>query len=185
VAVSDGARWDARYARLGPPGPESIGLPDVFAAHSDVFPSKGSALDIACGQGRTAVWLAERGLTVRAFDISPVAIEHAKAAAAQRGVADRCRFEAVDLDRGLPYGPPVEVIVCHLFRDERLDRALVARLAPGGLLAVAALSEVGAAAGRFRVRPGALTEAFADLDILAADEGSGTAWLLGRRRASC
>jgi SAM-dependent methyltransferase len=162
-----------------------VGLPDVFAAYGDVFPTEGSALDIACGQGRSAVWLAERGLTVRGFDISEVAIEHATVTAEQRGVADRCRFETVDLDRGVPPGPPVEVIVCHLFRDARLDREMVARLVSGGLLAVAALSEVGAEPGRFRVRPGALTDAFADLDILAADEGSGTAWLLGRRRTSC
>jgi 2-polyprenyl-3-methyl-5-hydroxy-6-metoxy-1,4-benzoquinol methylase len=184
MALSDRDHWDHRYARSGPPLSESSGLPDVFAAHSDAFPTAGSALDIACGQGRFSVWLAERGLTVRGLDISAVAIGHAKTAALQHRVAEHCRFEVADLDRGLPPGPPVDVVVCHMFRDARLDRALVARLAPGGLLAVAALSEVDAAPGRYRVRPGALTRAFADLEILAADERSGTAWLLGRRGAS-
>lgn len=183
MAVSDRAHWDRRYDRLGPAAAGSIGLPDVFAAHSDAFPAAGSALDVACGQGRVSIWLAERGLRVHGLDISTVAIEQATATARVRGAADRCRFEAVDLDHGLPPGSPVDVIVCHLFRDERLDRALVARLKPGGLLAVAALSKVGAAPGRYQVAPGALNHAFADVEIVAAGEGSGTAWLLGRRIA--
>jgi SAM-dependent methyltransferase len=182
VAVSDGAHWDRRYTRLGHPPAEAVGVPDVFAAHSTLFPTAGVALDIACGHGRTAVWLAERGMTVFGVDISAVAVEQATATARRRRVADRCHFEVVDLDGGLPAGPVADLIVCHLFRDERLDRALVERLAPGGLLAIAALSEVGAAPGRYRVGPGALTDAFADLDVVAADEGSGVAWLLGRRR---
>ncbi|KUI31965.1 SAM-dependent methyltransferase [Mycobacterium sp. IS-1742] len=181
--MTDGDHWNRRYAELGPTAAASVGPPTLFAAHADLFPTAGSALDVACGQGRTAVWLAQRGLTVLGCDISAVAIEHARAAARQHRVADRCRFEVGDLDGGLPPGPPVDVVVCHLFRDERLDRALVARLRPGGLLAIAALSEVGAAPGRYRVAPGALTGAFADLQILAADERSGTAWLLGRRSA--
>ncbi|KUI38235.1 SAM-dependent methyltransferase [Mycobacterium sp. IS-1496] len=182
--MTDSAHWDRRWAELGPSAAASIGPPDAFAAHAELFPTAGFALDIACGPGRTAVWLAQRGLSVRGLDISAVAIDHARAAARQHDVADRCRFEVVDLDGGLPSGPPVDVVVCHLFRDERLDRAVVARLVPGGLLAVAALSEVGAAPGRHRVPPGALIDAFSDLDILAADERSGTAWLLGRRTAS-
>ncbi|MGE2715578.1 SAM-dependent methyltransferase [Mycolicibacterium litorale] len=182
--MSDGAHWDRRYARLGPAPAEAVGLPDVFAAHADAFPTTGFALDVACGQGRAALWLAQRGMTVQGLDVSAVAIEHATAAARRRGVADRCTFEVADLDGGLPSGPPADVIVCHLFRDARLDRALIARLAPGGLLAIAALSEVGAAPGRFRVRAGALGDAFAELQVVAAGEGSGTAWLVGRRRGS-
>lgn len=182
--MSDSAHWDLRYTQLGHPTAEVVGVPDVFAAHHDAFPTEGFALDIACGQGRTAVWLADRGMTVLGVDISAVAVEQATATARRHRVADRCRFEVVDLDGGLPAGPAADVIVCHLFRDQRLDLALVDRLAPGGLLAIAALSEVGAAPGRYRVRPGELVEAFADLDLVAADEGAGVAWLLGRRPRS-
>lgn len=183
--MSDGAHWDRRYARLGPARDGAIGLPDVFAAHADAFPATGSALDIACGQGRIALWLAERGMAVRGVDVSAVAIAHAAAAAREHRLADRCRFEVADLDGGLPPGPQAEVIVCHLFRDPRLDRALITRLAPGGLLAIAALSEVGAAPGRFRVRPHELSDAFAELDVVAAGEEAGIAWLLARRPAPC
>ena len=80
----------------------------------------------------------------------------------------------------MPDGPPVDVIVCHKFRDRRLDQVFIDRLAPGGLLATAALSEVGAELGPFRAAPGELTVAFAELDVIAAGEGQGQAWLLAR-----
>lgn len=178
---ADGPRWDERYARRGPVPAEHVGLPAVFRPYAAEFPCAGAALELACGQGSAAVWLARRGMEVRGVDVSPVAVTHATALAAGAGVAERCRFTVADLDHGLPPGPPADVLLCHLFRDPRLDGVLFARLAPGGLLAVAALSEVGAGAGRFRVRPGELRAAFGGLDVIAADEGDGIAWLLGRR----
>lgn len=70
------------------------------------------------------------------------------------------------------------MIVCHLFRDPRLDRAMIDRLAPGGLLAVVVLSEVDVGPGPFRVAAGDLRAAFAELDVVAEGEGQGEAWLL-------
>ena len=49
-------------------------------------------------------------------------------------------------------------------------------------LASSALSRVGGAAGRFRAEPGELRAAFAELELIAAGEGRGHAWLLGRRK---
>jgi hypothetical protein len=63
-----------------------------------------------------------------------------------------------------------------------LGQAIVDRLKPGGLLATAVLSEVGAEPGRFRARPGELREAFGSMEILVEGEGKGMAWLIGRRR---
>ena len=126
------------------------------------------------------MWLATLGLLVRGLDVSPVAVGLARDLARRRGVAARCRFDVVDLDGGLPGGPPVEVIACHRFRDPRLDRAIVRRLAPGGLLAIAVLSEVGVGPGPFRAAPGELTAAFAALEVIAAGERRGEAWLLAR-----
>lgn len=135
---------------------------------------------MACGQGGGAVWLAQRGLDVLGLDISGAAIAAARDLAERCGVDARCRFDVVDLDDGLPDGPPVDVVLCHRFRDRRLYRAMIERLAPGGLLAIAVLSEVGGAPGRFRAAPGELTDAFAGLHMLAAGEGDGWAWLLAR-----
>jgi hypothetical protein len=109
-----------------------------------------------------------------------VAIGRARDLAGRSGVGDRCRFDVVDLDDGLPAGPPADVILCHKFRDRRLDRAIIGRLAPGGLLAIVVLSEVGTEPGPFRAAPGELPAAFAELDQVAAGEGQGCAWLLAR-----
>lgn len=159
-----------------------MGLAAVFGPYADVFPTAGHAIDVACGQGTGAVWLARRGLQVAGFDVSPVAIEQARALAVGSGVGDRCRFGVVDLDNGLPAGPPADVVYCARFRDRRLDAPMLERLAPGGLLAVTALLQLGSTAGRFRVVPGELRAAFADLEVIADGEGDGLAWLLARRR---
>lgn len=155
--------------------------PPVFADHQDLFPTHGSALELACGRGRAAVWLATRGMEVLAVDVSPVAIDLAQQFASQLDVSWRLRFEVCDLDEGLPPGPPVDLVLCHLFRDASLDQSIVDRMAKGGLVAMATLSEVGAGPGPFRTRPGELTDAFAQLETIDAFEGNGTAWLIARR----
>ena len=181
MGEADRHRWDERYAAKGPPPLSSVAPPAVFAGHTDLFPTAGRALDLACGQGTGSVWLASRGLQVVGLDVSPVAISQARELAQRAAVGNRCRFDVVDFDGGLPAGTPVDVILCCKFRDPRLDRAIIERLAPGGLLAVAALSEVGASPGPFRAAAGELPAAFAGLHLLGADEGDGQAWLLARR----
>ena len=54
-------------------------LRDVFEQFSTILP-RGCALDIACGKGRNALFLAQRGFEVTAIDVSPVALEIAKEA---------------------------------------------------------------------------------------------------------
>lgn len=178
MTTQDSSRWDAVY-RDRPPQLAPT-LPDVFTAHEAQFPVSGTALEIACGLGAASVWLARRGLDVHGVDVSAAAIDGARALADSVGVAARCRFGTVDLDVGLPPGDPVDVVLCHRFRDPRLYRAIVDRLAPGGLLAICVLSEVGAAPGRFRSAPGELTTAFAALERIDSGEGDGQAWLLAR-----
>ncbi|MDZ7884805.1 MAG: class I SAM-dependent methyltransferase [Mycobacterium sp.] len=181
MSESDRIRWDRRYAeRSAVPTPA---LPAVFADFESVFPHTGSALELACGSGAAAVWLAMRGLDVHGIDVSDVAIERARLTARRSGVARRCRFDSVDLDLGLPPGNPVDVVVCNRFRDRRLDGAVINRLAPGGLLAICVLSEVGAAPGCFSAVSGELCAAYAALDVVAAGEGDGQAWLIARAAA--
>jgi SAM-dependent methyltransferase len=181
VSEEDRRDWDERYAAGGMAPADAQGPPPVFADHGHLFPTKGDALELACGRGRGAVWLAGRGMDYHGVDISPVATDLARQLVAAQGLADRCRFEVHDLDHGLPPGPRVDMLFCYLFRDPGLDVAMVDRLKPGGLLATAVLSEVDAEPGRFRARPGELREAFASLEILVEGEGDGMAWLIGRK----
>lgn len=67
----------------------------LLAIAKDLTP--GTAVDIGCGEGADAVWLAEQGWNVVAIDPSPTAIERSKQAAAARGVAERIEFLVGDI----------------------------------------------------------------------------------------
>ena len=85
--------WDQRFA-----SEEYVfgTAPNVFlASQSQWFKPGIRVLDVACGEGRNAVWLAQQGCEVVAIDISPVAIEKARRLAAERGV--HVAFELVDV----------------------------------------------------------------------------------------
>ncbi|CAN5893812.1 class I SAM-dependent methyltransferase [soil metagenome] len=176
MSEEDRSRWEARHTDAS--GDDTPTPPLVLGPLAQHFPTSGRALDLACGRGQASVWLARRGMTVWGVDVSPVAVERATRLAVEYGVTDRCRFTVWDLDQGLPEGPPVDLLLCHMFRDPELDEALMLRLAPGGLLAVAVLSEVGGKAGPFRAAPGELRAAFGALDVLSDGEEGGRAWIL-------
>ncbi len=99
----------------------------------------GRALDLACGAGRNAVWLAERGWRVTGVDFSEVGLARARRRAAARGVG--IEWVLADLREYVP--PPgafdlVAVLYLHLPAPERrvvLGRA-AAGVAPGGTLLV-------------------------------------------------
>lgn len=179
----DRDHWESRYVEAGPapvivPPPP----PPLFADVVDLFPNSGTALESACGRGRAAVWLASLGMSYIGVDVSPTAVALAHDLADRSGVSERCRFAVFDLDDGLPPGNPVDLVLSYLFLDRRLARPMMSRLAPGGVLAIATLSEVDAGPGDYRAAPGELPRLFGALDILAGGKADGFAFLLGRGR---
>jgi len=180
VTAEDRDRWNGRYLEAEPPQvPVS---PKGFAGLTDLLPTSGTALDVACGVGAGSVWLAIQGLVVEGIDASDVAIDRATDLAAAHGVADRCSFRVADLDAGLPVGPPVDLVMCHLFSARALDAAMVDRLRPHGVLAITVLSEVGGETGPFRAAPGELLARFGRfgrLEVLHHSEADGSATLVG------
>jgi SAM-dependent methyltransferase len=101
----------------------------------------GRALDLGCGEGADAVWLAERGWNVVAVDISDTALGRARDAAKSRGVVDRIDFVQLDLSDGFPDGT-FDLIssqflhsTVYLDRQKALENALAA-LRPGGRLVI-------------------------------------------------
>ncbi|MEK6440200.1 class I SAM-dependent methyltransferase [Pseudonocardia sp. T1-2H] len=166
-----------RAARGRRPGrPDAAGRP---ARPGGAAPRRGRALDVACGRGAVAVWLAQRGLAVDAVDVSGAGLDTGRALAARAGV--EVRFVEADLDEGLPVSGPYDVVVCQRFRDPALYPALAEALAPGGLLVVTVLSEVDDEQGPFRAARGELTAAFEDLTVIASAEADGEATLVARR----
>ncbi|MFC5236445.1 class I SAM-dependent methyltransferase [Pseudonocardia zijingensis] len=180
MADADRERWDARHAVAGAGEPAP---PDALRGRTELLPAGGRALDVACGRGTVAVWLAARGFTVDALDVSPVALEAGRALARREGVDVHWRLH--DLDAGLPAGGgPYDVVVCQRFRDPRWYPQLADRLAPGGLLVVTVLSEVGEGPGPFRAPAGELRAAFGHLEVLHHVERDGEASLVVRKPAS-
>jgi SAM-dependent methyltransferase len=176
----DGERWDARYAG------RATGEPAMPTGLDGLdLPAGGRCLDVACGLGAQSLWAASHGFEVVAIDASPVAIDALRTAAANRGLAIDARV--VDLDDGLPDDVTAgnALVICQRFRDLRLHPQLAGSLAPGGLLVVTVLSQVGAASpGPHHAPPGELLDAFAALPVhvLRHTEGEGEATLVARAR---
>jgi 2-polyprenyl-3-methyl-5-hydroxy-6-metoxy-1,4-benzoquinol methylase len=130
--------WDGRYReRDAMWGSE----PNRFLVEAVADLDRGTALDLGCGHGRNALWLAERGFTVTGLDLSPVAIEQADALAAETGVA--VEFEAVDLLTWTPNDRLWDLVVLaylHLPETMRqsVHAAAVSGVAPGGRIVVIA-----------------------------------------------
>jgi SAM-dependent methyltransferase len=111
--------------------------PNRFLAAEASSLSPGLALDLAAGEGRNAVWLAERGWRVRAVDFADVAIEKGKALATKRQVADRIDFEVADLRSHHPETGRYDLVVLAYLQLPQSDLApILARaacaVAPGG-----------------------------------------------------
>lgn len=97
----------------------------------------GRALDLAAGEGRNALWLAERGWHVRAVDFSEVAIGKAKALAAARRLEGRAEFLVADLGDYEPEAGHFDLVMLFYLQVPRSDLlpilARAARaVAPGG-----------------------------------------------------
>lgn len=91
--------------------------------------ASGRALDLGCGEGADAIWLAEDGWQVVAVDVSATALERARAAAERRDVAARIRFERHDLSTNFPGGRFDLVSAQFLHSPAKLDREAVLRRA--------------------------------------------------------
>jgi ubiquinone/menaquinone biosynthesis C-methylase UbiE len=99
----------------------------------------GTAIDVAGGEGRNAVWLAEQGWQVEVIDFAPNALAKAKALAEERGVSDRVlTTEASALDFEAQLAPVDLAVVAYLhIYSHQLAQSLervVAALKPGGHL---------------------------------------------------
>ena len=129
------ADWDARYAEPG----WAFGTEpnDFLREHAHRLPPAGRVLCLAEGEGRNAVHLASLGHDVTAVDRSIVGMTKAAALAASRGLP--LRTQVADLEHyaiAPGYWNGIVSIFAHVTRDVRepLHRAVVAGLAPGGVL---------------------------------------------------
>jgi SAM-dependent methyltransferase len=135
----DRQQWDERYS--GAEFEWSM-HPNQFVAEQLADLPPGRALDLAAGEGRNSVWLAERGWSVTAVDFSRVGLDKGRKLAAARGVADaRVDWVVADLSEYEPAPAAFDlVLIAYLQVEPGLrDRVLAgaaAALVPGGTLLV-------------------------------------------------
>ncbi|HYE16305.1 MAG TPA: methyltransferase domain-containing protein [Pyrinomonadaceae bacterium] len=176
------ADWDERYSR----GEHTSEEPSRLLARAvELFEGGGArgeesprALDIACGAGRHALFLASHGFDVTAVDASFVGVGLTRARAAKRGL--RLVAVVADLERGeFAIEPEGFDLVCDFYYLQRdLLPAARAGVRPGGLFVAAIHLDDGNPEARpgnpdFLLRPGELREEFGGWEILHYSETQG------------
>src|SRR5947207_5733283 len=130
MSRADRERWEKKYA-AGNPNPAFAPDP-LLVQYAHLLPRQGLALDVACGVGQNAVFLAERGLEVVAVDVSLAALRYCRAAIADKHLP--LHLVAADVDQ-LSFPRDVfALIVVFRFFDRTSIPALKQALAPGGLV---------------------------------------------------
>jgi tellurite methyltransferase len=159
--------WDERYAS----GKYSSAEPHKILLELAEKLTAGKALDLACGAGRNAIFLAGKGWQVMAVDNSKIGIEIARNRAAEKNLS--VDFRVADLETGeFEIEENAYDLICDFYYLQRdLFPKIKAGVKAGGIV-VAAIHIYGAGeeAGRFMLREGELAELFEDFKILRYHE---------------
>lgn len=168
----DLAGWEQRYRSQGepsesPPHPLAVQVANSLPA--------GRALDLACGTGHNALWLAQHGWSVTAVDGSPKAIEILRNRAGRSGVTiDTQIADLAKLAFPIKSAYYDLIAMCYYFQQNLIEQCKQG-LVPGGVMvAIALLIEPGKERSAFRLQQDELCGYFADWEILHYREGSDT-----------
>ena len=169
MSAADRDRWNTRYADGAY---ESRRHPSPFMEQiAHLLPVDGRALDLACGAGRNAMYLAHRGLKVDAVDISRVALERARVDAGELPI----RWLGRDLDDGFEATVDYDVIVNIRYVNLALVSTLTDSLRPGGVLVIeqhlaSAADVIGPKNPAYRVEKGELSRVASGMIVEHIDE---------------
>lgn len=171
MSQADRKKWDRRYRegayleRVRPAALLVEWLPRL---------RQGTALDLACGAGRNALFLAQSGFSVDAVDISPVALERARATADSLGV--NVNWLQADLESDPLPAQVYDLIVMMRYVNHALAPMLASRLAHDGYFIceqhlVTTEDVTGPSSPQFRFKRGELRKYAQDLEICYYEEG--------------
>ena len=167
-------RWDARYEK---PSLIHGDQPSEFLReNADLLPNAGLALDLAAGEGRNAVFLAELGLEVLALDISVRALQKCKRLAGERKV--RVEAAAVDLTTFAIPPDSFDVIVNFNYLQRVLGPQIITGLKPRGVVVFETFTKAHLRwkadfNPEYLLGPGELAQLFAGLHLLKYREMEG------------
>lgn len=132
--------WEKHYKGLNAqwgttPNQVMVDLVEALAA------TPARALDLGCGHGGDAFWLAAHGWNVTAVDVSATALERVGAGAAALGLSDRITTRRHDLSESFPDGSFDLVSACYFHTPVEIPRQRILQqaaqaVAPGGLLII-------------------------------------------------
>jgi SAM-dependent methyltransferase len=187
-----GESWrDEIPIETGPPTRTRLWEESAWVRHAvETYRPSGNALDLACGSGRNAVYLAMQGLRVTAIDRLADALENARDLAQRSSVQIETRQHDLETS-GLPPRDTADVVVVVRYLERLLFAAIAAAVRPGGLLVYETFTRAQAALGhprnpRFMLDARELAGAFPHLETLEYAEGffdgAHLARLIARRR---
>jgi SAM-dependent methyltransferase len=162
--------WDERYRSGRAEERETEPNPLLAETCSKLPPGK--ALDLACGAGRNAIWLAQRGWSVTAVDGAPTAIEILRRRASEGGVAVDARIFDLEKREFEIEENCWDLIAMCFYLQTSLFEPAKRGVRPGGIvLAIVHIAEAGEEPTGHRLRPGELRQYFLDCEILHYYEG--------------
>lgn len=185
-------KWNRKY-REAPSG--TPGACALLKEYAFLLPATGTALDLACGRGGNALFLARRGLQAQAWDISGEAIETLLREAEAEKLC--LQTEVRDVQESPPEPGTFDVICVSFYLERGISSALIEALRPDGLLFYQTflhekVTDEGPGNPAYRLGANELLGLFAPLHVLAyqelgrvGDPGQGlrdTAWLVAQRR---
>lgn len=130
MSASDLERWNEKYAAKGVPGHLA---PDAWLIEQVAGLTPGRALELACGLGHNATWLAKQSWRVDAVDVSPVGLALARKLALENGAS--VNWIAADLDEFSPEIEAYDLVLVFRFLDRvRLPSIIQQALKPGARL---------------------------------------------------
>ena len=164
--------WDERYRTAARPAEDFDAAPTPLLVKTARQMRPGRALDLACGTGRNALWLAQQGWRVTAVDGSQAAI----ATLGERASVVQLSIErhTADLEKGefrIGRAQWDLIAMCYYLQRDLFEPAKEGLVCGGVVLAIVHITEPGEAPGRTRARPGELAEYFQDCEILHYFEG--------------
>ena len=165
-------KWDERYRLRERPEEDLDAAPTPLLAATAGNLKPGKALDLACGVGRNAFWLAEHGWDVTAVDGAATAIEILRNRASERGL--KINADVADLEEGEFVIEPSRwnlIAMCYYLQRNLFEPAKQGVVPGGVVISIVHITEPGEEPTAHRLRPGELEKYFAGWEILHRYEG--------------
>src|ERR1700733_333081 len=176
-------QWEQRYRKRERPEKDFATSPTPLAAETARRLNPARALDLACGTGRNAIWLAQNNWKVTAVDSSPTAIETLLRRAANLGIQAESSPPALEtnltatvanLEKNEFQITPNAwdlILICYYLQRNLFEPAKKGVAPNGIILAIAHITEANEEPTKHRLKPGELETYFTGWDILHQYEG--------------